>query len=420
MTKKPKYEAKNRFADSKLAEAEDEFVLADVDVNLDDADIAPVPIDNFLEDDDINDDAIIDSLLVDNQTHHFDEEKHSLSAEKVIEDISLNDDFKNSAKFNIEPVDDVDSNEEPIIYDSQEVHFETPKSKGDSQAIGNAAALNLIKETLLADKVFISSVSEKTQPVKPYIPPVQKASKGHWINTLLLGILGVIVLGLLGKVFQLTGDVSKLQSLTSILEEDVTLLQEKKTVNNPMPNPSLVEPTQPNNQIQAHNLPNQTQNLPQTQDLKQVTQISSLPIEDKMVMISVPEKKRLESRDKLNIPPEKQKHNKPTHKVLNQKSKPNTVTNLKKNVTKAAPKKESILTPWSVNILTFKNETEAKNRTAKLISQGIPVKISPFHASNGKWYQLKVNGFKNKDTAQSYANKLRKSTKLSSISVVVN
>ena len=396
MTKKPKYEAKNRFADSKLAE--DELVLADVNVNLDDADIAPVPIDNFLEDDD----TIIDSLLVDNQTQHFDDEKHSLSSEKVIEDISLNDDFKNSAKFNIEPVDDIDNSEEPILDDKPET---PPKFKDNSQAIENAAALNLIKETLLADKAFISSVSEKTQRIKPYIPPVPKANKGRWINPVWLGILSLIVLGLSVKVFLLTGDVSKLQSLTSILEEDVTLLQEKKTVSNPMPNPSLVEPAQPNNQIQLHNLPNQAQNLQQAKDLKQVAQVSSTA-----PMAPDPEKKRHESKDKLNKTSEKQKHNKFNH----------SETNLKNHVTQVAPKKESILKPWSVNILTFKNETEAKNRTAKLISQGIPVKITPFHASNGKWYQLKVNGFKTRDTAESYANKLRKSIKLNSISVVAN
>ena len=344
MTKKPKYEAKNRFADSKLAE--DELVLADVNVNVDDADIAPVPIDNFLEDDD----TIIDSLLVDNQTQHFDDEKHSLSAEKVIEDISLNDDFKNSAKFNIEPVDDIDNSEEPILDDKPET---PPKFKDNSQAIENAAALNLIKETLLADKAFISSVSEKTQRIKPYIPPVPKANKGSWINPVWLGILSLIVLGLSVKVFLLTGDVSKLQSLTSILEEDVTLLQEKKTVSNPMPNPSLVEPAQPNNQIQLHNLPNQAQNLQQAKDLKQVAQVSSPPIENKTATTLEPEKKRHESKDKLNQTPAKQKHNKFNH----------SETNLKNHVTQVAPKKESILKPWSVNILTFKNEiVKQKNR----------------------------------------------------------
>ena len=66
------------------------------------------------------------------------------------------------------------------------------------------------------------------------------------------------------------------------------------------------------------------------------------------------------------------------------------------------------------------SQTEAKKRSSKLISQGIPVKISSFHTTNGIWYQLKVDGFKTRDNAESYANKLRKSINLNSISVVVN
>ena len=75
---------------------------------------------------------------------------------------------------------------------------------------------------------------------------------------------------------------------------------------------------------------------------------------------------------------------------------------------------------WAVNIVAFKNEIEAKKKSSKLIAQGIPVKVTAFKASNGLWYQLKVNGFKTRDNAESYASKLRKSINLNSISAVVN
>ena len=291
-----------------------------------------------------------------------------------------------------------------------------PKSKPDD----NAAALHLIKETLLADKAFITSVSEKTQPIKPYIPPVIKASKGSWLNNVILGVIGLILLGLSIKVFLLSGDVSKLQLLTAILEEDVTQLQEKKIVNNP--NPGLPEPALPNNQIAVPNLPHQAQNTQTAHDLKQVAQVSPIVLDKKTTML--PEKKRSEFTEKLNKPAEQNKtpeqNNKSSIKQLTKKSKSKLVTTIKDHETKVTPKKETVLAPWSVNVLAFKNETEAKNRTSKLIAQGIPVKIDPFHTSKGTWYQLKINGFKNRDKAQSYANKLRKSIKLNSISVVAN
>ena len=138
----------------------------------------------------------------------------------------------------------------------------------------------------------------------------------------------------------------------------------------------------------------------------------------------LPEKKRSEFTEKLNKPAEQNKtpeqNNKSSIKQLTKKSKSKLVTTIKDHETKVTTKKETVLAPWSVNVLAFKNETEAKNRTSKLIAQGIPVKIDPFHTSKGTWYQLKINGFKNRDNAQSYANKLRKSIKLNSISVVAH
>ena len=49
-----------------------------MDVNLDDSDISPVSIDSF-----IDEDKIIDSLLLDNQTHNFDEVDYVENDEKT-------------------------------------------------------------------------------------------------------------------------------------------------------------------------------------------------------------------------------------------------------------------------------------------------------------------------------------------------
>ncbi len=97
-----------------------------------------------------------------------------------------------------------------------------------------------------------------------------------------------------------------------------------------------------------------------------------------------------------------------------------TVTTAENHDVKVPPKKDYFPEAWVVNVIAFKNETEAKMRSVKLISQGIPVKITAFHTNNGNWYQLKVEGFKTRENAQSYANKLKKSINLNTISVGAN
>ncbi len=450
MTKKPKYVSKNRFAENKLSE--DEIVLADLDVNLDDSDISPVPIDSF-----IDEDKIIDSLLLDNQTHNFDEVDYVENDEKQIDDISLIDDSKNSAHFEVGPIDDAEDNQEYNITDTvndeietsetfsdefisneneEEIesvdevnkHHNSPKTETEtetetetsepklsgSRPIDNATALNLIKDALLSDHAFVSSLTKDSQPFRPYIPPITKVNKGRSISNWLLLVLGLIAIGLSVKVLWLSEDVSKLQSLTSILEEDVSILQEKKPVNipsaiqNPSESPATINP------IEAQNLTHEQQNSQSAVKVASsvVEKSSVIPLETKLVEVT---EKPIDIQEQIKEP-------KPESVIKQHSKKLNlkVVTRVEKQGTKSVPKKDYVFAPWAVNVVAFKNEIEAKKKSAKLISQGIPVKIDSFNTSNGKWYQLKVDGFKNRDNAHSYANKLRKSINLNTISVVVN
>jgi len=74
-------------------------------------------------------------------------------------------------------------------------------------------------------------------------------------------------------------------------------------------------------------------------------------------------------------------------------------------------------TGWSVNLTAYEDISYAKSKAAKFIQKAIPVKVIAVDMNNTTWYRLKVGGFKNKEEATSYAAKIKKSLNLNSVSV---
>ena len=461
MTKKQKYSPNARYTENKPAD--DEVELVNLDINEDDADIAPVPIENYLEDE-----ALLDLILVDSEANSKEEETEPQESEdeKQIEDVELDVDEDNSNQFSVEPVDQPDTNDladfdfledelidtsdleendvengdkqvlddqvflnKPIVESDEYPEFDyaalddmdyvdpiEPVSveKSQDHNVDNAAALEFIKQALLNDTRFISTLTKDEQAFKPYIPPTPTTKRSSSINTIVLVTLGLIVLGLSVKVLMLSTDVSKLQSLTSILEEDVTLLQEKKQTNTPTVNQVPPDSAPSSNQLVVQN-PQPTEHVTApvviTPPIITAVDKAAATVNANKSVETVVKKPKLSEKIE----------NRPVIKEATKKTLPKAIaTKVTLATSKSAAKKEYVFVPWAVNLVAFKNETEAKKRSSKLISQGIPVKISSFHTTNGIWYQLKVDGFKTRDNAESYANKLRKSINLNSISVVVN
>ena len=282
------------------------------------------------------------------------------------------------------------------------------QEKSQDQKAENAAALLLIKQALLEDKDFSASLAKDIPAFKSYIPPVaQINTTKRFYNTALI-ILILMVLGLSVKVYILTNDVSKLHLLTSILEEDVSLLQEKKPANTPPVSQLSPEPTLPENKV--------------------VGQHAVKPVEDATTQVDteknqvMPIKNLAESKLNISNSTDQKKKSPTLSKQLSLESVPksNPEHSSVKHLAQATLRKNNPTVNWAVNIVAFKSEIEAKRKSSKLIAQGIPVKVSAFNTSNGLWYQLKVIGFKTHDNAESYASKLRKSINLNSISAVVN
>ncbi len=407
MAKKQKYSPNNRYSE-KLPGDED-VELVNLDVDNDDADITPVPIDNFLEDEEI-----LDLILVDSDANSNNEESdfQAIDIDQTIDDIDLDLQAENAHQFSVEPVDDEEVDTFPdqlmaakrLDEDAPDIDIALPledltvdiekervdlepidQEKSQDQKAENAAALLLIKQALLEDKDFSASLAKDIPAFKPYIPPVTQVNTTHQLYNIALIILVLMVLGLSAKVYMLTNEVSKLQLLTSILEEDVSLLQEKKTTNIPPVSQLSPEPTLPENKV--------------------VGEVVK-PVESATPKVVTEQKKKPQTL--------------PKQPSLKPATKPDVESSSNKHVSKAPVKKNNLTVKWAVNIVAFKNEIEAKKKSSKLIAQGIPVKVTAFKASNGLWYQLKVNGFKTRDNAESYASKLRKSINLNSISAVVN
>lgn len=407
MTKKQKYSPNNRY--SEQLPGDEDVELVNLDLNNDDADITPVPIDNYLDDEEI-----LDLILVDSDANSNNEESdfQAIDIDQTIDDIDLDLQAENAHQFSVEPVDDEEVDTFPdqlmaakrLDEDAPDIDIALPledltvdiekervdlepidQEKSQDQKAENAAALLLIKQALLEDKDFSASLAKDIPAFKPYIPPVTQVNTTHQLYNIALIILVLMVLGLSAKVYMLTNEVSKLQLLTSILEEDVSLLQEKKTTNIPPVSQLSPEPTLPENKV--------------------VGEVVK-PVESATPKVVTEQKKKPQTL--------------PKQPSLKPATKPDVESSSNKHVSKAPVKKNNLTVKWAVNIVAFKNEIEAKKKSSKLIAQGIPVKVTAFKASNGLWYQLKVNGFKTRDNAESYASKLRKSINLNSISAVVN
>ncbi|MGZ8241759.1 MAG: SPOR domain-containing protein [Methylobacter sp.] len=108
-------------------------------------------------------------------------------------------------------------------------------------------------------------------------------------------------------------------------------------------------------------------------------------------------------------------------------TKPETINNSTKkssrSLAKTAPvkkrteklKKAQTAVNWSVNLIAFKQQWYAKSKADEFVQKGIPVEVIEVNVDDAIWYRLRVNGFKNKEEAASYAARVKKALNLSSV-----
>jgi cell division protein FtsN len=258
---------------------------------------------------------------------------------------------------------------------------------------------------------FITGHEAFNKQLSGYQEKVEKAARITYVSLgfAIVALLSTVVMGV--KVSSLQAKVSKLTDLVSIIEEDLSGAAEKNSAMEM--NDSDPDAEQSNQKINGHaehfaetGNPPDTASEPGTrkEQLPSLLERSTSTSEN----ISVTQAAMNNSFDtqvgKASVLDKK----KPSEKALKISS-VNKITN--------SAKAASV---WAVNLTAYKELSEAKRKAAKLIQKGIPVEIKAVKMNNIKWYRLKVNGFKNKESADSYAAKIKKAQNLVSVSVSNN
>lgn len=186
--------------------------------------------------------------------------------------------------------------------------------------------------------------------------------------------------------------VSKLNDLVSILEEDMSGMAEKDS------------------DLEVNNVDSYSEKLtPKTNDSGELTENQSLSSSD----IS---EHKISAHNPRNSKDNKSVENQPAKSPFPEQKEPSV-----KDKTESA-KNKATQTPnpggWSINLTAYEDHNYAKSRAAKYLQKKIPVKVVTVDMNNSTWYRLKVDGFKNKEDADAYATKIKKSLNLSSVTVV--
>ena len=471
MSKRNKRSQNNLFNDFNTES--DDFVLVDLQTTPIEQELSPVPLITFLDDEEAINSLLVKSCL---ETQKEDIDMYHTSDDTlVVDDSDVADDFPGSNRFVVGPIDPIEDKKfiEPsdnFVSKNATFNFNEPyedlQSVDDSyfveKVIPEPVKINNFEpkakfsiddrqnnKPVLPDSVNVDSISlvQETVIKKPKTVNLNKekninqnkvnsvqTNNTSYFNYISLGIGSVALLLALvatNKVLNLQGQVSKLTDLTSILEEDVSTLSDKNS-----------------------NLENTRTDL----SVEQLKQIDKKRAESDNIDIKVKEKKNIQepnieknsnatkvkaqpsisvntqplnapSKNKVSIsanksPPTKRNHD------LQKKSKPDlqqtkkTTIENKKTVSQQVlafhrhkPKEAHKEPNWFVNLVSFKDQKDAKRKAVKLIQQGIPVRVSSVQYNRIKWYQLKVGGFKNKANAASYATKVKKSLNLNMVSV---
>ncbi len=467
MSKKKKGSQNKLFNDFN-AESDD-FVLADLNTTETDQDLSPVPLSTFNDDE-----ATIDRLLINSSIEPKEDYAEQALSDEVllIDEVDVIDDFSDSDRFVVGPIeheeepkvelkDTFSNNNAGLKFDKtiEELYF---KDEVKPEEITPEAAVRKIR------------VSINKKPGKPATPEPKKFKPSFFgkekkgfkseevgvqiknaapINYVALGLCSAALLFAVFIVYEivhLESQISKLSNITSILEEDVSALTEKSSTlgvsnsgsstlgNTGQKNTQLITPSEPLNEVEETAKPDVKKKLTDPiieKPIKTRVKKNELSVNTtvKTVSLNEPPKKVKEllvvnKSIQISHVPHKVSHHELHKAVKHELQKTNKKLALENKkavkpiitgVHNPKPKEQPAGPEWMVSLIAYEDERFAKRKASRLINQGIPVKVIPIHANKDKWYQLKVGGFKNKDSAESYASKVKKSLKLNKVAVSV-
>ena len=406
----------------------------------------------------------IDSLLV-NAGFDADTEPEPGDGKQdapVIDEIDSAEAFAGFDRFVVEPFEFVDQPEQHQRTDTEELSVSDAVADFDDIALdefdvttSNAAVFNSGQSQLALEKqgadVLMAQEENRAQSLgetaaeirpepaidQPNDPAIKelhereaikklindcevKVKKATVISYASLGFGFIALLGLVAMVivvFSAQTKITKLSDLVTILEEDMGGMAGKNA-------DLLID----NSDASAERLNRNVNGLPErTQETARsttgtATKKMAVDVTKQAIVKKVSAEKKVPVQNLSTKPSpssadaSKKKVTAPTrvHKA-NGKSPTKAVPEKKKPVKKLSVATRPVT--WSVNLAAYKAPGSAKNKAAKLLQQGVAVKVTADAKNKTIWYRLKVVGFKNKAQATAYSTKIKKSLNLKSVAV---
>jgi cell division septation protein DedD len=327
----------------------------------------------------------------------------------VIDDISLGDEFADFDEFgvNIEEqnamtadagIFDSDESDLTLDKDVTKVKEENLETSKQEQTISETIYQDVALERLNNDAGLASLRADKSEQeaikrqINDYENKVKKAAIITYTSLSfgILALLSTVVMGVI--VSNMQTKVSKLTELVSILEDDMSSIAGKNSDLEISNSDSSVE--QLNQKFNG--LPEQLEE--QTQTPSDISENVKTTDETKQATVN-----KSNDKQQTQTPLLENKH-----------------SSEKEGKKVSAEKKENNTQPavsWFVNLTAYEDLSYAKSKAEKFIQKGIPVKVIAVDMNNKTWYRLRVGGFKNKEEATSYADKIKKSLNLNTVLV---
>jgi len=201
----------------------------------------------------------------------------------------------------------------------------------------------------------------------------------------LTALCAALTLGYLNV--QTRAELSKLKTMTAILEEDMGGLSEKAGSNNPTEEDSEAAPSHFSEEPEPR-----TENKAIAAPPTAATEPAPAELAPKPALVS-----------KDASPP--------VRKIQT----PKPALNMARAKASEKPAASASGAKWTVNLAAFRAIADARKKATEFQRKGIAVKVMKVDIQHATWYRLAVPGFKTKEAASAHSTKLKKLLRLNSI-----
>ncbi len=334
---------------------EDDFILTDMNLIRADEELTPVPLNHLLDDEDA-----IDRLLIDTNFDAYDE--HARTDALIVDDISLADEFgekidvRSSMIADAAIVNSVTGDTAKVV-DVEEKNTDAIRHEpAMSAGIKSERASANFNEAGITRLNHNGLEHENIPQRLDYCEHNVKKTAGITYVSLAIGIVALLsTIAMAVIISGMKTEISKLTELVSILEEDMSSITEKNSDMKFNGKDTVLE--QLNQKVSSL-----------SKQLQEQSQSATVALKNKLAATGL--KKAAINKSLGNLQ---------TRLYALEQKKLTDATIKKASIKKQVQTKKAKNTPpakeWSVNLVSYKEKDYAKNKAAKFIQKGVPVKV---------------------------------------------